>query len=71
MTNTTSAQRTPCRRCGQTGRFITHVLNGQPKGPGGPCFRCAGKGYQTPADIRRNDAYDRYAAARAFREMCG
>lgn len=58
----------PCLRCAQTGRFVTCVVNGQPKGPGGVCFRCGGKGYQTPVDVRRNEAYDSYAAARAFRE---
>lgn len=48
----------PCRRCVGTGRFITYTENGIPKGPGGACFRCAGKGYQTDADARRNYGAD-------------
>lgn len=55
-----------CGRCAATGRFITMLLNGVPTGPGGICFRCGGKGYQTPEDVRRNDAYDRFAAGRAM-----
>lgn len=43
-----------CKRCGGTGQFITMVMNGQPTGPGGICFRCGGKGYQTPSDAHRN-----------------
>ncbi len=60
-----------CGRCGGTGRYITHSLNGRLRGPGGICFRCEGKGYQTPADERRNAAYDEYAAARAMRADMG
>lgn len=56
-----------CRRCGGTGRFITGSLNGQPVGPGGPCFRCDGKGMQNAEDGRRNFGYDRYSMVRAFR----
>lgn len=48
-----------CRRCAGTGRFITYVENGIPKGPGGICFRCSGKGYHTQKDRSRNDYYDR------------
>ena len=48
----------PCRRCAGTGAFITHVVNGQPRGPGGPCYRCAGKGYRNDADERRNYGAD-------------
>lgn len=51
----------PCARCAGTGEFITYVENGVPKGPGGICFRCEGKGYQTDADRRRNYGYDNYA----------
>ncbi len=43
-----------CRRCAGTGAFITYVENGVPKGPGGACFRCNGKGSQNDADTRRN-----------------
>jgi YspA, cpYpsA-related SLOG family len=56
--------RVPCARCGGTGQFITRVENGEPKGPGGPCFRCAGKGYQDDADRRRNYGYDNFAPIR-------
>lgn len=48
----------PCRRCAGTGAFITYVENGQPKGPGGVCFRCAGKGRQNDRDARRNYGAD-------------
>ena len=48
----------PCKRCASTGRFITHVENGVPRGPGGPCFRCDGKGVQTTKDAHRNYWYD-------------
>ena len=55
-----------CERCAGTGKFITGSMNGKPTGPGGICFRCGGKGYQTDSDERRNYGYDNYAAARAF-----
>lgn len=59
-----------CRRCAGTGAFVTMVLNGRPTGPGGICFRCEGKGYQTARDEERNDHYDEYALTQALREMC-
>lgn len=46
-----------CGRCGGTGQFITYVENGVPKGPGGICFTCEGKGYLTDADNKRNHWY--------------
>ncbi len=49
-----------CRRCAGTGQFITYVENGVPKGPGGICFRCGGKGVQTEDDQRRNWGYDMF-----------
>lgn len=49
-----------CGRCARTGRFITYVENGVPKGPGGECFRCGGKGYQNDSDHRRNWGYDMF-----------
>lgn len=61
----------PCARCAGTGRFITYVENGIPKGPGGPCYRCEGKGKQTSADRMRNHWYDRAAFGRAARAMVG
>lgn len=50
----------PCGRCAGTGKFITHVMNGVPRGPGGPCFRCGGKGAQNYADTQRNAKHDRH-----------
>jgi hypothetical protein len=47
-----------CGRCAGTGLFVTGTVNGIPTGPGGNCFRCGGKGYQTPKDQRRNAYYD-------------
>jgi hypothetical protein len=58
-----------CDRCAGTGQFITMFLNGKPTGPGGVCFRCEGKGYQTPKDEKRNLAYDEFSAARACHAM--
>ena len=58
----TTEKKTPCKRCAMTGRFITHMHNGKPAGPGGACFRCQGKGYQTAKDIKRNDYYDSHRA---------
>lgn len=49
-----------CRRCAGTGEFVTMVVNGVPTGPGGLCYRCRGKGWQTNDDRRRNRAYDMY-----------
>ena len=40
-----NAQR--CRKCAGTGMFITMIENDVPKGPGGPCFACNGKGRQS------------------------
>lgn len=50
--------RVPCRRCAATGRFITSVMNGKPVGPGGPCYRCNGKGETGVADHYRNFWYE-------------
>lgn len=54
----------PCRRCAGTGKFITYVENGSPRGPGGDCFRCGGKGRQDVGDVHRNRAYDQYMVNR-------
>lgn len=48
-----------CRRCAGTGAFITRVENGVPKGPGGQCFRCNGKGFHNHDDRKRNWGYER------------
>jgi hypothetical protein len=53
-----------CRRCAGTGRFITYVENGVPKGPGGECFRCSGKGEQTLKDAQRNEYHDMHQTVR-------
>lgn len=54
-------KRARCARCAGTGQFITYVENGVPKGPGGICYRCGGKGYTTTADRKRNYGYDNFA----------
>ncbi len=41
---------TPCRPCRGGGEYK----------PGEVCFRCGGKGVQTPTDRRRNYWYDAY-----------
>jgi hypothetical protein len=56
-----------CGRCGGSGRYITGNLNGKLVGPGGECFRCNGKRYQSPLDEARNARYDERAAAAALR----
>lgn len=53
-------KKTRCERCAGTGQFVTYVENGVPKGPGGPCFRCGGKGVQTVDDRKRNYGYDNF-----------
>jgi hypothetical protein len=34
------------------------VVNGHFVGYTGKCYRCGGKGYQTPSDVKRNRYYD-------------
>lgn len=48
--------------CGGSGKFYLggHFENGEYTGTIGTCFRCGGKGYQTPADEKRNAYYDNY-----------
>ena len=58
-----------CGRCAGTGQFVTYVENGVPKGPGGECYRCDGRGAQNDGQVRRNEAYDRFAFARAAHAM--
>jgi len=50
-----------CGRCAQTGRFITYVENGKPKGPGGICYRCEGNGFHSRDDRKRNLYHDMHA----------
>ncbi len=54
-----------CGRCALTGAFITYVENGIPKGPGGICFRCEGKGFHTWTDRKRNRYHDMHFMCRA------
>jgi len=58
MTTPPGAER--CKRCAGTGQFITYVENGVPKGPGGICYRCNGKGFQIQRDRNRNWGYDNF-----------
>lgn len=37
-----------------------YVENGVFKGYTGPCFRCGGKGSQSPEDVKRNTYYDNH-----------
>lgn len=48
--------------CDGSGVYYGHgyVENGTFRGHVGECFRCRGKGYQTPADVKRNDYYDNH-----------
>lgn len=57
------AVRLRCGRCAGTGRFVTYVENGIPKGPGGICFRCQGRGWQTFEDGHRNRTRDNHISA--------
>lgn len=51
-----------CEGCHGSGKFYGrgYVENGVFKGTIGQCFRCVGKGYQSPADRLRNSNYDNY-----------
>lgn len=63
------AARFGCRRCAGTGAFITYVENGVPRGPGGECYRCAGRGTQNDHDVKRNEVHDIHYMSRAA-AMC-
>lgn len=51
-----------CDDCAGRGVYYGrgYVENGVFKGFTGPCFRCNGKGYQTPEDRKRNAYYDQH-----------
>ena len=51
-----------CDGCNGSGIYYGagSVVNGQFVGFSGECYRCRGKGSQTPADVKRNRAYDRH-----------
>lgn len=58
MTTATNTASTTCIDCGGSGRWVMGpITNGVPAREG-MCFRCRGKGVQTPADERRNRFYD-------------
>lgn len=47
-----------CDQCRGSGQYVWGaIVNGVPSHTG-TCFRCGGKGFQTPADVRRNRYYD-------------
>ena len=56
----------PCGRCSQTGQFITYIENNVPKGPGGICFRCGGKGFHNLDDRKRNHYADMHRIVRGI-----
>lgn len=67
MITTDTATQTPatdgrcdCDGCKGDGIFYGagRVENGKFIGFTGTCFRCGGKGYQLPADVKRNTFYD-------------
>lgn len=49
-----------CDGCNGSGVYYGagSVVNGHFVGFKGTCFRCGGKGWQTPKDVRRNRYYD-------------
>ena len=55
-----------CGRCAGTGQFITYIENNVPKGPGGKCFRCDGKGFHNRADRKRNLYHDTHFIVRGM-----
>ncbi len=49
-----------CCKCSGSGVYAWGaIVNGQPT-KSGPCHSCGGTGEQTPRDIKRNVAYNRY-----------
>lgn len=51
----------PCT-CGGSGKFYSGgaIVNGNYTGTIGDCFRCAGKGWQSAVDRKRNAYYDNH-----------
>lgn len=41
-----------CSKCGGTGQFV--FLSGPRKGTAAVCYRCRGKGFENPSDLKRN-----------------
>jgi len=50
-----------CDGCNGSGTYYGRgsVVNGKFVGFSGVCYRCAGKGHQSDADVKRNRSYDR------------
>ena len=62
-----NAEPGPCRKCHGTGFYQWGtVVNGKCR-ESGPCHSCRGTGHQTAADIRQNEAYNRYKINEIFR----
>jgi hypothetical protein len=57
----------PCT-CNGSGKFYSGgaVVNGTYTGTIGQCFRCAGKGWQSEADRKRNAYYDNHVRRISF-----
>lgn len=51
-----------CDGCNGSGTYYGRgsVVNGKFVGFSGTCYRCGGKGHQTPKDEARNRCYDRH-----------
>jgi hypothetical protein len=51
-----------CDGCNGSGTYYGAgaVVNGHFVGFSGKCYRCGGKGHQTPADVKRNRYYDNH-----------
>jgi len=51
-----------CDGCNGSGTYYGAgmVVNGKFVGYSGKCYRCQGKGHQTPADRKRNAYYDNH-----------
>ena len=49
-----------CDGCNGSGTYYGagSVVNGKFVGFSGTCYRCKGKGHQTPDDVKRNRYYD-------------
>ena len=58
--------RVKCDRCHGTGTYTWGgTVNGIPAHQG-VCYHCEGKGYQTPADVKRCKNYWKYAPVLAY-----
>lgn len=64
MQTMTTREAIECPKCYGSGIYYGHgrVENGVFIGFQGECYACAGKGFQTPADQRRNWGYWKHHA---------